>query len=714
MTRSARHDVLFEPLAIGPKTLRNRFYQVPHCSGFGTEKPLSQAALRAMKAEGGWAAVCTEYAPVSADSDSTPSVSARLWDDDDARNLAVMCEAVHRYGTLAGIELHHEGMIANPRGSRWPAIGPSQIANVAYPDAAAPKQMDIDDIRRVQRDWVAAAIRARDIGFDIVYVQGSHSALLAQFLSPRLNHRTDSYGGSLENRARIWLETLELVRQAVGSDCVIAARLAVDALGPWGATIDDGLRFVELANHLVDVWDITVGAIAGFERLDSAASRFFGEGYELHWTRQVRAVTDKPIIGVGRFTNPDTMAELVRHRDLDIIGAARPSIADPFLPKKVEEGRYGEIRECIGCNICYSRAEYGGHLGCTQNATAGEEYRRGWHPERFSRARTADKSVLVIGAGPAGLECAIVLAKRGYDRVHLIEKDADVGGCVRWISRLPGLGEWRKVLDWRLLELDRLRSNVEVITSKSLEAVDVLSYGAELVVLATGSRWAGNGFNGLTFEAIAGADDSQDFVLTPEQVMLEDKRPPGEQVIVYDCDGYFMGSSIAELLQLDGYQVTIVTPHLEVAPLCNETLEAPRLRHRLHELGIEVVTTASLSSLNERAAQIRHQFGQVTEVAVSAAVLVTQRLSRAELYHDLIGRNLQGTGIEGIYRIGDCVAPRILADAIFDGHRLGREIDSPDPGTPLLHRRERLVADAAPLDWSRMSRGARVIPVTTR
>jgi dimethylamine/trimethylamine dehydrogenase len=692
--RSPGHDILFEPIAIGPKTLRNRFYQVPHCTGFGTQKPLSQAHFRGMKAEGGWAAVCTEYAPVSADSDTMPYVSARFCDDDDARNLALMCEAVQSHGALAGIELHHEGMMGYPRESRWPPVGPSPIANSWYPSGAAPKEMDNDDIRRVQRDWVSAALRARDIGFDIIYVYGAHSALLSQFLSPTLNRRTDGYGGALEGRARMWLETLELVRGAVGQDCAIAARFAVDALGPWGVTIDEGLRFVELADHLVDLWDITVGAIAGFARLDSAASRFFGEGYELPWTRQVRAVTDKPIVGVGRFTNPDTMADLVRRRELDIIGAARPSIADPFLPRKIEEGRYSEIRECIGCNFCYSSAEYGGHLGCTQNATAGEEYRRGWHPERFSRARNADRRVLIVGAGPAGMECAIVLAKRGFSSVHLVEASPEVGGCVRWIARLPGLGEWRRLLDWRLVQLDMLRKNIEVITGTALGTEDVLSYGAELVVVATGSRWSDNGLNGFTFEAIAGADASQNFVLTPEQVMLENKRPAGKRVVVYDCDGYFMGASLAELLQGEGYTVTIVTPHLEVAPVCNETLEGVRIRHRLHELGVNVLTETSLSTIEPGGVRAFSEFGELLELAADATVLVTQRTCCAELYRSLAAQDLQGAEIEGVYRVGDCVAPRVLADAIFDGHRLGREIDSDDPGTPLAYQRERHVVRA--------------------
>ncbi len=698
--RNPRHDVLFEEVVIGPKVLRNRFYQVPHCTGFGTDKPWSQSHFRSMKAEGGWAAVCTEYAPVSADSDTAPYVSSRLWDEDDARNLALMCEGVHAHGALAGIELHHGGMNAHPRESRWPAIGPSPIANAHYATATVSKEMDGADISRVQRDWVRAAKQSRDIGFDIVYVYGAHGYLFSQFLSPVLNRRRDSYGGSLANRARLWLETLELVRQAVGNDCAIAARFAADALGPWGVTGDEGLAFVEMADSLVDLWDITVGELSGLGRLDSAASRFSGEGYELAWTAQVRQVTGKPLVGVGRFTNPDTMAALVSSGELDLIGAARPSIADPFLPSKIESGRYGEVRECIGCNFCYSRSVYGNHLGCTQNATAGEEFRRGWHPERFERAANADRDVLVVGAGPAGMECAIVLAKRGFSRVHLADAEPEIGGIARWIPRLPGLGEWNRVLGWRAVQLEKLRKTVEIVPGTRLGAADVLAYGAELVVVATGSYWAADGMNGITFGPLPGADASSPAVLTPEQVMLGGKRPAGERVVVYDCEGYFMGAGLAELLAAEGHHVVLATPDALVAPLCYETLEGYRLRHHLHEAGVEMVTETAVVSIEPGALHCVGPFGRELELETDGVVLVTQRLPQDELYRRLSAtapEELGAAGIEGIYRVGDCVAPRMLGDAVFDGHRLGREIDSADPSVPLPYRRERLVVrEAAP------------------
>ncbi|MFN8185731.1 MAG: NAD(P)-binding protein [Gaiellales bacterium] len=692
MPRDPRHDILFEPIQIGPKTLRNRFYQVPHCTGFGTRKPGSQAAHRGVKAEGGWAAVCTEYAPVSHDSDESPYISAQVWDEQDYENLSLMCDAAHEHGALAGIELTHSGVHAQQPETRWVPIAPSQLAGDYHP-LNVPKAMERDDIARVQADWARAAARSVEAGFDIVYVYGGHSYLLGQFLSPFYNKRTDEYGGPLENRARMWIETLEAVREAVGDRAAVAVRVGVD-LTP-GIALDESLEFIRLADHLVDLWDVNVGSIVDWS-LDSGASRFFGEGYQLEWTGRVREATAKPIVGVARLTNPDRMAEIVTSGVWDIIGSARPSIADPFLPRKIEEGRYGEVRECIGCNMCIAKGDTLMHLGCTQNATAGEEFRRGWHPERFDVAANADRDVLVMGAGPAGLECAIVLGKRGFRRVHLVEAEDDIGGIMRWIPELPGLGEWARVLNWRRIQLDRLK-NVEVLTGMRLDAQGVREYGAELVVLATGAAWATNGLNSVTHEPIPGADAALAHVLTPEQVMTGGKVPPGRRVAVYDGEGYFMGAGLAEKLALDGHEVELVTPFDAVAPECDATLEGPLLRRRLHEVGVRMRRNATVTGIEPGGIRGESEFGEPWEREVDAIVLVTQRLSRDAVYHELRADDAawRAEGIEAVYRIGDCVSPGFIADAVFAGHRLAREIDSESPALPLPVRRELPVADRA-------------------
>jgi dimethylamine/trimethylamine dehydrogenase len=690
VARDPKHDILFEPVRIGPKTLRNRFYQVPHCTGFGSEKPGSQARFRGMKAEGGWAAVNTEEALISSDTDYWPVVSTRVWDDDDLRNLSLMADEAHRHGSLAGVELTHGGVHSDGRESRRPSLGPSQLASDYHP-FVVPKAMEAGDIKRIREEWVRAATLSRDAGFDIVYVYGGHSYLPLQFLSPFYNKRTDEYGGSLENRARFWLETLEEVRAAVGDDCAVAVRFCVEALGPAGVELDEGIGFVVLADHLVDLWDVNVGSITEWSK-DSGASRFFPEGYQLEWTGRVREVTAKPIVGVGR------MAEIVRSGAWDLIGAARPSISDPFLPKKIEEGSYGEIRECIGCNVCIMKAEWGNHIGCTQNATAGEEYRRGWHPERFEPAVNADNDVLVVGTGPAGMECAIVLGKRGFRRVHLVDAASEIGGVMRWVPRLPGLGEWARFLNWRAVQLDKL-ANVEVITGTELSAQGVREYGAEIVVVATGARWAEDGLNAVTHAPIPGADASLPHVLTPEQIMLEGKLPPGKRVVVYDGEGYFTAAGLAEKLAGEGFDVELATCLELVSPVSDETLEGPMLRQHLHDVGVRQRTGFLAAELDAGGIRGTDEFGEPAEIEADAVVLVTQRLSNEALYLELAAdpEALAAEGIAALYRIGDCVAPRIIAEASFDGHRLAREIDSDDPATPLPYRRERIVLEAAAL-----------------
>jgi dimethylamine/trimethylamine dehydrogenase len=404
------------------------------------------------------------------------------------------------------------------------------------------------------------------------------------------------------------------------------------------------------------------------------------------------------------------MVAAITSGQLDVIGAARPSISDPFLPRKIQEGRLDEIRECIGCNACAARFNFaGGRVACTQNATFGEEFRRGWHPERFTRASNADMSVLVVGAGPAGLECARVLGERGMSAVHVVDAERQVGGAMRWISGLPGLAEWGRVVGYRQSHCERLK-NVQIITGRRLSSGDVLTYGAELVVVATGSRWATDGMGAATHRPVDGADPSLPWVLTPEQLIVEGKRSPGDHVLVYDTDGYFMGATLAEKLARDGHRVTVVTSFSEVGPYMDYTGERIYMERTLHQLGVEIVTSHVLDRITPDGAEGHHTVvgERRSEWAADATMLVTQRRSADDLYHNLCANRERAAdeGIEGIYRVGDCHVPLMVLDAVFSGHRLAREIDSDDPSAPLPFIRENRVVDAArrSAGWPAVSR----------
>jgi dimethylamine/trimethylamine dehydrogenase len=694
VARDPRHDILFEPVQIGCKTLRNRFYQSPHCTSFGAELPGAQAGIRAMKAEGGWAAVNTEFCSIHPSSDSRPLVSARLWDDDDARNLGRMAEQAHEHGALAGVELWHGGCVAGNLESRLPARSVSQLTDESLYSTSC-YELDKAGIREIEGWYIAAARRARDVGFDIINIEGAECGALTQhFLMSKFNRRTDEYGGSVANRARFWLEVTEQVREAVGDECAVTMRVCVDTLNdnPLGIrAAEEAYELIELGDHLVDFWDLQAGGYVAAEWAgdDAVASRFAGEFSHRKYIEAVRGATRKPVAAVGRFTNPDTMAEAVRSGVIEIVAAARPSIADPFLPQKVELGRYDEIRECIGCNICASRFGLGAPIVCTQNATLGEEFRRGWHPERFSTAANAEKTVLVVGAGPAGMECAMVLGKRGMSAVHLVDEQDGIGGCVREISAYPHLGEWGRVTTYRQVQLDKL-DDVEVVSGTRLDAEGVVTYGAEIVVLATGARWRADGMNGPTQSTIAGAD--QDFVLTPEQVSAVGGAIDGEHVLVYDTDGYFTAVGMAEMLLAAGKRVTVLTPFANFAMFMFFTGEAFRVNRELRAQGVSVITSHLLSEIAAGGTLRGQNVWSPDPVAwqADAVVLVTQRQPQDALYHELKAdpERLEREGIEAVHRIGDCLAPRTIAENVFDGHRLAREIDSLDPSTPLPYLRE--------------------------
>ncbi|MEJ6810804.1 MAG: NAD(P)-binding protein, partial [Oceanospirillaceae bacterium] len=458
------YDVLFEAVKIGPVTAKNRFYQVPHCCGMGHLRPQAHAAMRGMKAQGGWAVVSTEETEIHPSSDLSPAVEQRLWDERDIPALQLMTQSVHEHGALAAIELVHNGHHSSNLYSRTPALAPSSRSlDIIYPKQA--RAMDKADIREFRRWHKAAAIRAKQAGFDIVYVYAGHEMSLPHhFLLPEYNQRIDEYGGSLENRLRLTKELLQDTQEAIGDSCAVAFRFAVDQmLGSDGMQAhEEGRAVVEMLADIPDLWDVNVSGWGN----DSATSRFQPDsGYQTEYTKFVKQVTNKPVVGVGRLTSPDMMVSLIKQGVLDFIGAARPSIADPFLPNKIQQQRIEEIRECIGCNVCVSCDNLGVPIRCTQNPTMGEEWRRGWHPEKIAAAKTP-QSVLVVGAGPAGLECALQLANRGYE-VILSEASKQLGGRVISESNLKGLAIWRRVSDYRIYQLQQL-GNVNIYLDSHL------------------------------------------------------------------------------------------------------------------------------------------------------------------------------------------------------------------------------------------------------
>ncbi len=673
MTRDPRYDILFEPVQIGPVTARNRFYQVPHCNGMGHRYPRAIAESRRVKAEGGWGVISTEECEIHPTSDVSPYVEARIWDDSDVRALALSVDAIHAHGSLAAIELVHNAHHSGNRYSRLPVMGVSDMVVGSY-DPNQAYAMSRRDIAAVRRMHVDAARRAMDAGFDIIYCYAGHDLTVAQhFISRRHNQRTDEYGGSLENRVRFLRELIEDTREAVGDRCAVAVRFAVDELmGEAGITAEaEGREVVEMLADLPDLWDVNVSDWSH----DSLTARFGDEGSQVPYIEFVKQITGKPVVGVGRFTSPDTMVSLVKRGVLDMIGAARPSIADPWLPRKIEEGRPEEIRECIGCNICVSSDMVIHPLRCTQNPTTAEEYRRGWHPERI-RARHAEENVLIVGAGPSGLEAALSLGRRGYG-VTVADAASEAGGRVRRESRLPGLATWQRVADYRMGRIEAL-DNVDIYLESPLDAGQVLEYARELdvsvVAIATGARWRNDGIGRQHWAPIP--SDGSVSVLTPDDLM--DGKLPEGNVLIYDDDHYYLGGVLAERLCMAGCNVTLVTPAADVSHWTHNTLEQDHIERRLYGLGVRMLPKHEIQSLDGGAAALRHLGSDaITRADCDHCVMVTSRTPVNELYHalDAIPGELAAAGIRRVVRVGDCLAPSTIAAAVYEGHRFAEEYE---------------------------------------
>jgi dimethylamine/trimethylamine dehydrogenase len=682
--RAPAHDILFTPLQIGPKTAKNRFYQVPHCNGGGYRDPSAVVEMRRTKAEGGWGVIFTEQTEIHPTSEITPFIEQHLWDDRDIPALARMAEAMKSHGALAGIQLAYSGINGPNLYSREVPLAVTGGPILTFTsDPVQARTMDLEDIRNLRRWFRNAFRRSQQAGFDLVCLYGAHGfGILQHFLSRATNQRSDQYGGSLENRARFLREVVEDFREETRGEMALTLRLSLHEAGALGFSNAELRDFIAMHGDMPDLWDLAQGTWEAC----SGTSRFAPEAAQEDLVRGIKALTPRPVVGVGRFTSPDEMVRQIRTGVLDFIGAARPSIADPFLPKKVEEGRYEAIRECIGCNICVSGDMTQGISRCTQNTAFMEEWRKGWHPER-ARAKGAAEHVLVVGAGAAGLEAALQAAKRGY-RVTLAEASSTLGGRVGRERTLPGLSAWGRVADYRIGQLVPM-ANVQIYRDSALTAEDLLGLDAQHIAIATGATWRRDAVARLHLASIP--TDPAMPVFTPDDLM-EGNHPHGKRVALYDDDHFYMGSVLAELLVARGCAVDFITPAVKVAEWAENTLEQARIMRRLLEIGVTIHTAKAPEAIGAREITLGCIWtGATTALPAEALVYVTSRSPSDALWHQARALDWQGAGIRTLQRIGDCAAPGPIAWATYAGRAWAEALDAPETGLPgdtLPFRRE--------------------------
>ncbi len=683
MARDPRYDILFEPMAIGPVTAKNRFYQVPHCNGGGYRDPSAAAEMRRVKAEGGWGVVFTEQVEMHHTSEISPYIELRLWDDEDIPMLAKMAGKIHEFDCLAGVELTYSGIngpnLYTKEVPRGPSAGPIRTFTSDPVQARAMDKQDINDLRRWHR---AACRRSKEAGFDLICLYAAHSfGVIQHFLSRATNQRTDEYGGSLENRSRLMRELIEDAKDEVGDTMGITLRLSLnEMLGERGFSNAEVRDCIEMNADVPDLWDLAHGSWEDC----SGTSRFKEEGAQENLVTGIKSLTAKPVVGVGRFTSPDAMVRQLKSGILDFIGAARPSIADPFLPNKIDEDRLDDIRECIGCNICVTGDMTMSISRCTQNPSFMEEWRKGWHPENM-QTKGASESVLIVGAGPAGLEATRALGLRGY-QVALAEAGTELGGRVAQECKLPNLSAWGRVRDYREGQIRKM-PNVDIYFDSALTAEDVLEFGFENVAVATGATWRRDGVGRFHLHPMTIAEEMP--VFTPDDLMAG-KLPTGS-VVLFDDDHFYMGGVLAELLVGQGCSVTLVTPSAYVSDWTNNTLEQHFIQKRLIELDVDIHVTRAISTVASDHVTTECTYsGRGLDLAADAVVMVTSRIGNDELWTGLKARENEwaGAGIKSAKVIGDAEAPAPIAWATYAGHRFARELDGGEIGDALPFRRE--------------------------
>jgi mycofactocin system FadH/OYE family oxidoreductase 2 len=656
---------LFSPLSIGNITVRNRILQTAHVKLFAYDAVDSQRNVdyQAARARGGAGLLITGNRVVHPTSTTGFPRVAWAYLPEALEADRRLTEAVHEHDAVIFAQLNHFGLNASSDSADDLRVlwGPSAVKSPAYGET--PKEMEHEDIEQVVEWWGRSAELTREGGFDGTEVHISHSYLLHQFLSPLYNKRTDEYGGSFENRLRFAREVIDEVRRRAGSDWVVGVRISLTDFVPGGLDVEDAVRVAQELERAGGIDYVNVTA-AGYHNIWRAIEPSdVPDGYLVDLSAQVKAAVSLPVFTVGGIKDAAFAEEILAAGKADMVAMTRAQIADPEFANKAREGREDEIVHCIrGNQGCIGRVFKGLPIACTVNPAAGREGRFGGPlPPADPAARW-----LVVGGGPAGLRAAATLAERGHE-VTLVEQADRLGGQVNLILRTPGRDEFA----WLLTDLERRldRSGVDVRLGTEATPALVEELSPDGVVVATGASPSRTGFSSVNplVEILPGVE--QDNVLTGWDVLLGE-QPAGQRVVVLDDDGTRAAAGVCEVLLDRGNEVELVSRWNALFPTTLTTLDMSHLYSRLLGKGLAYRLNAWASAIEGDRVVLFNLYTGAAETieGVDAVVLAAGAKANDGLYLALKGQ------VENLHRIGDCVAPRKLDHAIYEGYLAGREL----------------------------------------
>ena len=653
------YKYLWTPLQLGPVTTRNRIVFSAHLTNYARNgKPTEQhSAYYAARAAGGAGLIITEEHSTHP-TDWPYEKLIHGFHRDVIPGYRNITSAVHQHRTPIFAQINHNGGQASSMYSRLPVWAPSAVADPLFREVPkAVTQSDIDDIIA---GYVTVAENCAEGGFDGIELQCSHSSIVRGFLSPATNKRTDQYGGTLSNRARLLLDISSAVRKAIGNDLALGVRLCGDEFIEGGTTIDEAVEIAKLveASGNVDYINTSIG-VATASLFMIEASMHIPPGYATFIPSAIRKAVDLPVVGVGRFKDPLQAERALADGHCDLVGVVRGQIADPDFAAKARAGATDDIRLCLSCNQeCVGRMGLNRWLGCIENPQTGREAE--WKATQHVKLSPTPTHVLVVGAGPAGLQAAIAAARNGH-RVTVLEKEELAGGQVRLAASVPNRAEFGDLIRNQLTECKRLGVAIEYGVSAWPGLV--LERNAQHVVVATGAEpqqpwWvAGEGVT------IGVADVRH---------VLEGSADPFGTVVIIDEIGFHHATSVAELLADRGCNVEIVTPGMVVGQDLGITLDMENWLIRAHAKGIVQSTDlVPMGLAGNELTLLHHPTGTNYTRTPDWVVLAVPPQPVEWLYHDLSSNAALAQAGITISRVGDAVAPRRAHAAVIDGERIG-------------------------------------------